>query len=165
MTVLERLWKRSTVDSHSGCWEWQGKRKKSTPKSPHMLEYGVIVITKDGKKSSLSTHRLSYYLHNGDIPDGMFVLHKCDNPACWNPEHLYLGTHGRNMQDITDRNRRKGSNHPRATITEQQAEEIKSTPSTYGSAAKLAAKFGISKHVIHNIRSGKAWKETSQQGG
>ena len=88
-----------------GCWIWTGYIKKTG--------YGVISDGSARKKSlrTYSAHRVSYEIFNKYfIPQGMHVLHKCDNPPCVNPKHLYLGTHSDNMRDMVSKNRhRNGS--------------------------------------------------------
>lgn len=89
--VSYRLMKN--VDKSSGCWVWIGHRAKS----------GYGRIQNKGKK--VRSHRLSYETYVGKIPDGMNVLHRCDNPPCINPDHLFLGTHKDNMKDAQNKGR------------------------------------------------------------
>jgi len=77
----------------SGCWEWQRARFKSG--------YGAIRVD----RKATTTHRVAYRLWVGEIPAGMFVLHRCDNCRCVNPAHLFLGTHHDNMKDATAKGR------------------------------------------------------------
>lgn len=87
-----RFHAKYTPVPESGCWLWEGALAG---------KYGVIV--QDGK--NLSAHRYSWELHNGDIPNGLWVLHKCDTPSCVNPDHLFLGTAKDNMQDALRKGR------------------------------------------------------------
>lgn len=77
----------------SGCWPW--------PLYKNEKGYGVICF--DGNKYSV--HRLSFQVFKGIIPDGFVVMHECDNPACFNPDHLFLGTQQENMDDMVRKGR------------------------------------------------------------
>ncbi len=88
---MVRFWNKVKKEE-SGCWNWIGALRSG---------YGIIKI--DGKL--ISTHRLSYILTNGNIPEGMFICHKCDNPKCVNPDHLFLGTRSDNMIDALNKGR------------------------------------------------------------
>lgn len=92
---MDRFWSR--VDKDGACWEWAGAR--------HPQGYGVF--SAGGR--SLRAHRFAFQLANGPIPEGMFVLHSCDNPPCVNPAHLRLGSHADNMRDMSARRRHTNS--------------------------------------------------------
>lgn len=105
---------------------------------------------------NMPASRMVYYILYGDIPEGKLVLHHCDNPACVNPEHLYLGDFTQNMQDKVDRGRVAGSRHPRSKLTDQQVYEIKFLYSDNGmSQAKIASMYGISQSQVSHIVLGK----------
>src|SRR5215203_4615013 len=96
MPTTEACWKRfwSKVDKNQACWLWTGGKCSGG--------YGKFMWG-----NIKAAHRLAYeYCNNGPIPAGLFVLHKCDTPACVNPEHLYLGTHEDNMADRRARKHR-----------------------------------------------------------
>ena len=99
--VYQRLISHMEINKTTGCWEWQGSKRNG---------YGRMIIGSrtDGTRKSVSTHRLSYELHYGEIPQGMEICHKCDNPCCINPDHLFAGT----RQDNIDDRERKGRNNP-----------------------------------------------------
>lgn len=132
------------------CWEWLGGRDSS----------GYGNIRHEGR--NLGTHRVAYLLLVGPIPEGMRVLHKCDFPACINPEHLFLGTQQDNMDDMRAKGRNdyifnKGGRNGRASLTEQQVIEIKRQLS-FSTNVGLAAKYNVTQMVISHIRHRWTWK-------
>jgi len=85
------------VKKGEGCWEWTGAKWRG---------YGSFHSVIDGKRRTLKAHRVSVVLHRGaQIPDGMDVLHACDNPSCVNPDHLSVGTKFDNMRDAAAKGR------------------------------------------------------------
>ncbi len=96
MTVEERFWEK--VSKGPGCWQWTGGRVGD--RATESGRYGRFATsTTRGSVVLVLPHRFSWELHHGPIPDGLQVLHACDNPACVNPHHLLLGTHRANMVD------------------------------------------------------------------
>jgi hypothetical protein len=108
LKVLKRFWKKvdknGPVQQHvpelGKCWEWTGYRHHKRP-------YGNSSL--NGR--NMAAHRLSYMIEFGEIPTGMCVLHKCDNPPCVRPSHLFIGTNKDNVNDRT-RKGRSLNNHP-----------------------------------------------------
>lgn len=92
--LAARFW--SFVVQHERCWEWTGAR----------TAYGYGILGRGTREDGLIyAHRVSWELHNGSLPDGLCVLHTCDNPPCTNPNHLWLGTKGDNNRDMVAKGR------------------------------------------------------------
>ena len=105
------------------------------------------------------SHRVSYEVATGPIPDGMFVCHKCDNPACVNPDHLFAGSHRDNTDDMLRKGRsqrRRGESHSRVKLTGEQVVAIKLDPRTH---REIAGDYGISLGYVHSLKVGRAWSE------
>jgi hypothetical protein len=133
--VLERLWRNSTGELDDECWIFNGSSSKA----------GHIRIRLDNKKRMM-VHRLAYEAHHAEpIPEGLQVNHHCDNPACFNPRHLYLGTQTDNMRDRSKRNRFNASKK----ITKEQSDFIKTSDK---SAQELAKMFSVTVEAIYYHR-------------
>lgn len=114
-----RFWRFVTPVQH-GCWNWKGTTAAGG--------YGSLGVRgRRGKRA----HRLSWILHYGPIPEGQCVLHRCDNPSCVRPDHLFLGTQIDNIRDMNAKGRRRGPITLRgernnfAVLTEAQVVEIR----------------------------------------
>lgn len=101
--LSERFWAK--VDRGDGCWEWQGARRKP-------WNYGVVQTGRWGASCVQRAHRVAWALTYGPIPDGLWVLHRCDNPPCVRPDHLFLGDAFVNMQDCVQKGRHGSQVHP-----------------------------------------------------
>lgn len=157
-TQKNKLLTLKKVNKESGCWEFT----QSTAKSG----YGQISF--NGKRGLL-VHRVSYAMFNGDIPDGMFVRHTCDNRKCFNPEHLVLGTNADNMQDVRDRGTGKvvtgsGEEHYNSVWTERDILAIRAMAleAEDWTTAEIAEKVGkgITPNEVFRIVTGRTWINT-----
>jgi hypothetical protein len=109
-----------------------------------------------------TAHRVSYELYVGPIPNDMQVLHKCDNPPCVNPDHLFLGTQQDNIADMGAKGRKKvfhGIEHGMAKINPEKAFEIRWLHASGYSSRKLAAMYDVSKRTIQNVYQNKLWQQ------
>lgn len=127
-----------------GCWFWI--------KSLNNKGYGYSRKTSSG---SLLAHRASYEIFIGEIPEKMCVLHRCDNPSCVNPDHLFLGTMKQNTTDMTLKGRdggrfEKGSLGHSANFTKEQVLSIRSSTKK---TKVLASTFSVHRTIIQRIRS------------
>ena len=145
----------------NGCWMWQGALGK---KGYGMFSVGSSRNPDGTRRNSMrAAHRVSYELFKGNIPDGLFVLHKCDTPGCVNPDHLFLGTNTDNMQDMDAKGRRVngpsyGSDHGNAVLDEAKVMEIlKLLESRSPTQRKIAEMYGVSFATINHIKTGRLW--------
>lgn len=125
----------------SGCWKWKG--------AIHSEGYGKVRMN----RKTIGTHRASWIISNGPIPDGHFVCHRCDNRYCVNPDHLFLGTHRDNMNDMSAKGRKF------KTLTPQEVLDIRKSTLDDKSTSLL---YGVKKRVIRHVRR---YKETQAVGG
>ena len=150
--------------SQSGCWEWMASRSKAG--YGHFKLYGVNHIA----------HRVSYEIFSGEIPEGLYVCHHCDNPPCVNPDHLFLGTHTENLHDASRKGRiatgekhgaythpesrvhLSGEKNGRAKLTKEQISQIREFRNQGLGLKFLAKVFGVSSAQIGNIVSGRRWR-------
>jgi hypothetical protein len=157
-----RFW-RQVKKMDSGCWVWTGVTTNG---------YGQISYGGKGRRA----HRVSWELHCGTIPDGLLVLHKCDNPPCVNPSHLFLGTHQDNMDDAIEKGRRPtGELHPSRLHPELMsrgedngsakltAEQVMAIRDRKGKAKhrEIAKEFGIARSTVSTILRGEIWRHLS----
>lgn len=139
----ERFW--NYVQKTDTCWLWTGATRN--------FGYGVINAGGDGG-AALVAHRVSWEIHNGPIPAGMVVCHKCDNPPCVRPDHLFLGTVADNNADMRQKGRASGGvrdreRHSQTKLTYAQIAEIQATfipgKTTY---REFAERYGVAGSTI-----------------
>jgi predicted XRE-type DNA-binding protein len=120
------------------CWVWKGAMRTNG--------YGSVRwVLEDGTVFQLP-HRASYTVFNGEIPKGMFVCHSCDNRACVNPDHLWVGTNADNMDDMWKKGRNK-----KMLVTEELCRDVQEHYKQGMRQVDLAKKFGVSQQTISLI--------------
>lgn len=141
-----RFWKFVNKGEENECWTWNGA------KATH--GYGAFSV---GIKRT-TAHRFSWQLHFGEIPKGMMVCHKCDNPPCVNPKHLFLGTDADNQRDKKLKGRAaRGERNNKAKLTESDVREIRTLIEQGLSYREIARMFNVRHAAILTIKSGKNW--------
>jgi len=135
----DRFWAKVNK-VNSGCWEWAAATSAG---------YGRFKV--NGRL--LLAHRYSYELQYGPIPEGLCILHRCDNPSCVNPEHLFLGTYSDNMVDCV----RKGR-LPSAKLTNNSVLSIRQSYKNGSLQKDLALKYGVNHTCISQIVTRRIWK-------
>jgi hypothetical protein len=142
-TLTVRFWAHVLKTDEKKCWLWKG--------ATHDFGYGLIWA--NGR--NLGAHRAAWQIHHGPIPAGLSVLHKCDNPACCNPGHLFLGTQAENMTDKQKKNRAaKGESHGCSKLT---AEAVVAIRASKDSQRKTASRYGITHTQVGNIVRREQW--------
>lgn len=162
--LVERFWAKVPAGGLLDCWEWQGNRNVGRG------GYGQLSVW----PNTYLAHRIAYALTKGPIPAGLFVLHRCDNPPCVNPAHLWLGTARDNSADMVAKGRAaSGDRHPMvyrpelrrpgelnssARITAADVREIRERFARGESQRVLAIEFGLTKSYLGQITRGERWK-------
>jgi hypothetical protein len=149
-----RFWSR--VDKTEGCWLFTGDK--------HHFGYGSFPMPKSGSGAwtHVLAHRFSWELHNDAIPAGLFVLHRCDTPACVRPDHLFLGTRRDNTHDMMAKGRQAVGTHKcNAKLTEEDIPRIRQLVAAGRSQASVAREYRVSHGIINEIVSRKRWKHVA----
>ena len=154
-----RFFEKVAIRAGDECWEWQGNRNQAG--------YG---LTRVGTVN-MGAHRAMYSHTVGSIPEGMVVMHTCDNPPCCNPNHLRLGTQQDNMQDMIAKGRANyvgmsGESNPNVTLSADKVAELRSLykgpqnrmrPRTGPTLGELAKQFKIGVSQVKRIVDGDSW--------
>lgn len=164
--TIRRFWAK--VNKTDYCWLWTASLRNKG--------YGAFgYTTLDGITVQDRAHRFSYQLHTGEIPQGLFVLHRCDTPACVNPDHLFLGTNEDNIKDMLSKGRhvpggtycseyasnkyKRGESHHNAKLTPELVGRIRDRHAQADiSYSQLGAMFGITFTCAYKIVKRLSWK-------
>jgi HNH endonuclease len=149
MTALARFMSKIPATfANDACWNWQGGIDDGG--------YGKFYYN----SRPCFAHRVSWELHRGPIPTGLWVLHKCDNRQCVNPEHLFLGTAQDNHDDMVSKGNRasfRGQNGGNAHLTEADVIEIKEALLAGIPGNQLALRYEVERNTIYHIKHGRTW--------
>ena len=149
--MIERF--EAKVSRGAGCWEWAAFRQHQG--------YGQFHTGREGDRKMSYAHRVAYEIYVGPIPKGLLVLHRCDNPPCVRPEHLFVGTTMDNIRDRDAKGRQngpKGETHHSAKLTAKDVREIRRRSHAFGEGIELAMEFGVSNCTISKIVLRRTWK-------
>ena len=166
-TIEERFWAKVKRLGRDECWLWTASTRNKG--------YGAFCWRNEhGAQVQDRAHRFSYLLHYGAIPDGLFVLHRCDTPACVNPNHLFLGTKADNNADMVVKGRhvpggthcglgkyKRGENHHARKLTEDDIRAIRRDREIGMSFGQLSGKYGVAIGHIFRIVNREAWAHVS----
>jgi hypothetical protein len=161
----ERFW--SAVVKQAACWVYTGRRDGAG--------YGALFVGRRGKRlHSVKAHRYSWELHNGPIPPGLCVLHRCDNPPCVNPVHLFLGTIKDNVDDMVAKGRHRhgpgdasrfpalrGEQVPGAKLTAEVVREMRAGAAAGMTTRALAARHGVSQGAAWRVIRRLSWSHVT----
>lgn len=142
---IKAFWSKVAITANDDlCWEWQGGLRDG---------YGLTGVNK-------RAHRIAWELTYGKIPDGLFICHSCDNRACCNPKHLFLGTNKDNVDDMVNKGRQvKGERNGQHKITLLEVLEIRKRYKAGGVTQKqLAIEYGIGRIQVCRIVNNKRWR-------
>lgn len=145
--VAARFSEKHEYNAESCCWEWRAAK--------NACGYGRFKL--EGR--NCLAHRVSYLLHNGSIPDGLHVLHRCDNRGCVNPGHLFLGTHQDNMADMNAKGRHhslslSGEKNGASKLSEDDVQTIRRLNR---SQSEIARRFGVSQSLVSQVQRRVVW--------
>ena len=153
-SLRRRMGEYVKVGSPDECWEWIAKARNAKG-------YGHISA---GRAFKFKAHRVAWALANGPIPDSGHVLHRCDNPSCCNPNHLFLGSKKENTHDMMAKGRMKkppthwGEAHHMAKFDLATAIKISKDPRT---ARVIAEEYGVCTQTVYRLKRGETWREKS----
>jgi hypothetical protein len=155
-SIINRFHESYQPVPECGCWLWD--------RATFGRGYGSFFVTKTRPKPwNDKAHRASWIIHNGPIPEGMHVLHKCDVPSCVNPDHLFLGTNADNIADRLRKSRPKtgqrGEENHKAKLKANDIAQIRKLYKAGESARSMALDFGVAISTIYAIAERRSWRD------
>lgn len=148
---IRMFWAKVKTGPLDQCWPWMGRIRTKK------LNYGVYQFAKAPKSRKIA-HRFAWELAWGEWPGALMVCHRCDNPPCCNPAHLFLGTATDNNRDRERKGRgvrQRGITHPQAKMTEAEVLAIRADTRRL---AVIGEEYGLSATTVSQIRRRKSWK-------
>lgn len=143
----------ANTDKSGDCWEWTGTRNNNG--------YGVIRI----QRKMIGAHRVAYELAFGAFDKALFVCHRCDNPTCVRPDHLFLGTLSDNAADMCRKGRQaKGERNGHASLTDKKVVEIRALYKHGITVPELAAVYGSTRSAVGHAVKGRTWRHLLAEG-
>lgn len=144
---IQRFWDKVKIETFFDCWEWKACKDR----------WGYGATTANGVFTK--SHRLAWTIVYGPIKKGMFICHKCDNPGCCNPTHLFVGTHKDNMRDMVSKKRfAKGEKNGSSKLQGSQVKKIRRLAQDGVSNNEIALRYKISKHHVIDLVNRVYWK-------
>jgi len=152
LSLAARFSEKFIQGAADDCWPWTAA--KGTHRRGNQTPYFQPKIRVDGK--ALTATRVAWELYRGPIPSGLHVLHRCDNPVCVNPAHLFLGTNADNTRDKVAKGRApRGEANSLAHLTEDVVRRVHDAP---GTCDDVAMRFGLGRSQVSRIRRGETWR-------
>lgn len=151
--TITRFWTKVDVGEPDACWPWKGPIRGRSP-------YGAF----KADRTAHGAHRVSWEIANGPIPAGLQVLHRCDNPPCVNPAHLFVGTRADNMRDAAAKGRlplamieQSGEKNVNARLTADVVRAIRADRAAGMKLVPLASKYGVGYSTVRDVVHGRTW--------
>jgi len=151
VTTIDRFWKR--VRKTESCWIWTGTATRKG--------YGTFYLWQN---VPIRSHRFSWMIHFGDVPEESLVCHHCDNRLCVRPDHLFVGSHLDNQRDKVEKRRHaRGSRIANAKLDNDRARAILKRIFHGDSHSRIARDFGVSASTVSLISRGKRWAHVFEE--
>jgi predicted XRE-type DNA-binding protein len=153
---INRFW--SKVDQSGDCWIWTGKLHRDDG-----WGYGRFYVHTQEGTITVKVHRLAYMITYGDIPSGLCVCHRCDNPRCIRPDHLFLGTNLDNIQDMVQKGRQaRGERNGLSRFTSEQVRSMRHLYTVDRMRqAEIARVFGVDRRTVNRIVRYQLWRDVA----
>jgi hypothetical protein len=153
--LAARFWPKVQTSEVEDCWPWSGATNQD---GYGVFHIGKRALTPVGNRAA-GAHRMAWWLTHGD-PGEKWVLHRCDNPPCCNPAHLYLGDHEQNIRDMVQRGRLvtiRGEKHANAKLNDERVRITRRWSEMGKSLYPLAKRWGVTPTILYRVARGEAW--------